>query len=235
MLLCVCSHVTVQCNLALVGKLCMFLGGSPPPHFSPSFLPPLMKRDCGPASSSSAQSGSEPPSLSMLRLSRTHPPPPWPCCCWPQPEGLTQLRAGTGGVCHRGLAAAPPDLGSPENEAGGRWWILAVWGSCFWLSLCTGGVSIPAICSTYLVRTQRSQEAFPSFGKQTVLLHLTLVAKDVSYPLRHLNTTFAQTLFWKYQFQMCGGKAGFIFAIVHAVTPCCCNCILPSVEVILCS
>lgn len=29
MLLCVCSHVTVQCNPALVGKLCMFLGGSP--------------------------------------------------------------------------------------------------------------------------------------------------------------------------------------------------------------
>lgn len=214
----------------------MYVSWRKPPSPLLSLLPPpLVKRDCGPASSSSAQSGSEPPSPSMLRLSRAHPLPPWPCCCcWPQCEGVTQLRAGAGGVCHRGLTAAPPDLGSPENEAGGRWWILAMWGSCFWLCLCTGGVSIPAICSTYVVPTERSQEASPFFGKQTVLLHLTMVAKDDSYPLRHHNTTFAHTLFWKYQFQTCGGKAGFIFAIVHAVTPFCCNCILPSVEVILC-
>lgn len=212
----------------------MYVSWRKPPLPTP--LPPSspsVKRDCSPASASSARSGSEPPSPPKLRLSRSHPPPPCPCCCcWPQSEGLTQLRAGGGGACHRGLAAPPPDLGSPENEAGGRWWILAVWGSCFWPRSCTGGVLIPAICSTYLVRTERSQEAFPFFVKQTVLSHLTVVAKDASYPLGHLNTTCAQILFWTCQFQLCGGKAGFIFAIVHTDTPCCWNCILPSVEVI---
>lgn len=134
----------------------------PPLPISLSLSSPPVKRDCRPASSSSAPSGSEPPSPPMLRLSRAHPPPPWPCCCccWPQSEGLTQLRAHEEGSA---TGASPLHLQiwgvqRMKLEADDESWRRG--GSCFWLRLCTGGVSVPVICSTYLVRTERSQEAF---------------------------------------------------------------------------